>query len=243
MSYTLTKIEELNGGVLATVINDADLLHIKQSGVDKPIAFSSFKTQIPNYGYLSGLFDNSDLNPSYIWSINHAKNTRLIRLTIYNPLGEFQSIPYTIVDANNISVNFGGPIETGDWEYILEFWTGPSGGTYPDPIYALANHNHNMTDPIITPNIESGLTIVEYDLARYGNVISGHVIAKGIVINNYYTWGTINAIPGSLKRFLGVPGNASYYESGFGRIGIDGTIELQFGKANIDTIFVINYII
>jgi hypothetical protein len=242
MSYTLTKVEELNGGVLATVINDADLLHIKQGGVDKPIAFSSFKTQIPNYGYLSGLFDNADLNPSYIWSLNHAKNTRIIRLTLYNPAGEFQSIPYIIVDANNISVNFGGPIETGDWEYILEFWTGASGGAYPDPIYALASQLPITTNPVISGSPQAGLTIVEYTLTRYGRVVSGHVVARATAINTYYNWGTIDLPPSVTRRFLGAPGIASNYETGYGKVLTTGIIQLQFGKANLDTIFDINYI-
>lgn len=134
MAYTQKTIGEFP---LASMVNNPDLIPIEQGGITKRIPFEQLKTVVPNYGYINHNFDSGDLSGNTL-TINHAKNTRLVKVYVVTPAGIVQTIPYTIVDANNVSINFGGDIEAGDWEYLLEYWGGVAAG-YPDPVYALAS--------------------------------------------------------------------------------------------------------
>lgn len=135
MSYLQKTIGEFTPG---TAVNDADLIPYEQGGITKRIPFSTFKGSIPNYGYLTGTFDSTDLSAN-ILTLNHAKNTRAVRLTIYNPAGILMPLLTRIDDSNNVSVDMGGFVEGGDFEYLLEYWTGV-GATYPDPVYQPAGN-------------------------------------------------------------------------------------------------------
>jgi hypothetical protein len=242
-TYTLIKLEELNGGTPAIVINNADILHIKQGGVDKFIPFSSFKSQIPNYAYLAGIFDNTNLDGTYRWTFNHAKNTRNVTLKITNPAGEVQQLPYIIIDSNNIAVDFGGPIETGDWEYLFQYWAGSPTGAYPDTTYALASHNHDGgAITMLNTGRNAAITGITEYFRIDDKMLVGYIIAKSSVAGSLIRYGNTptSAIipPTGIFPFIGTCEDWSY-ESGRGAISNNQHIDLYFGKANTNYHFVI----
>lgn len=78
--------------------------------------------QTGNWNIVVGTFDNADLVAGN-WTYNHAKNTTVVRVVLRNPSGYEQNLAgmLHIVDANNITIEFGGAIDAGDWTYIFEY--------------------------------------------------------------------------------------------------------------------------
>ena len=102
MAYLQKTIGEFT---LGSTVGNADFIPYEQGGVTKRIPFETFKTTIPNYGYLTATFGSGDLSGN-ILTINHAKNTLLAKVIIFTPAGIWQPLPYTIVDANNVQLLF-----------------------------------------------------------------------------------------------------------------------------------------
>lgn len=237
--YVLKKIPELTP---ATSINDADLLVIEQSTGTKNITFANLKASIPNYGYLSDTFTSLSLSGN-ILTINHAKNTRKIRLTIFNPAGISNPYPWYIVDANNVAINFGGIIEGGDWEYLLEFWTGEGTGSYPDPIYEPAITKASII--IDYSSINSQINLLSFNIRRYNDIVIGHI---GINFNNTYVINSLKLV-GALTSFppisdifiSGATASTNIYEPAFMSISGTGNIGVKSGYKNIDHYFNFTY--
>lgn len=236
--YVLKKIPELDP-TLSLV--DTDLLVVETSDGTKSVAFANLKSSIPNYGYLSAVFTSLALSGN-ILTINHAKNTRKIRLTIFNPAGISTPLPWYIVDANNVAINFGGTIEAGDWEYLLEFWTGSGTGSYPDPIYALSGHTH-MGSQVFSAglSVDPEITIIGSYVNIVDRVLVGYIIAKSTVTSTYKRMGQIvipvKAINDITWNFVGVPYLNTAYESAFGIYASDYIMRGRFGKANTNFLF------
>jgi len=69
----------------------------------------------------SGSFTYTDLNGSYVLTITHDLGTELIAsVAVIDPDGVLETINSpTIVGPNTITVDFGGPIATGQWTWIV----------------------------------------------------------------------------------------------------------------------------
>ena len=116
--------KELFDQSLKTTIDDADHIAVGLPGIEggENILGSNLLKQTGNWNIVSGTFTNGDLVGG-IWSYNHAKNTTIIRFTLYTPSGYKESVDglLKIVDADNIDVEFGGSIDAGTWSYIFEY--------------------------------------------------------------------------------------------------------------------------
>lgn len=237
--YVLKKIPELDPAVS---IADTDLLVIESSTGTKNISFANLKSSIPNYGYLSSIFTNLALAGN-ILTINHGKNTRKIRLTIFSPAGISNPYPWYIVDANNVAINFGGSIEAGDWEYLLEFWTGEGTGSYPDPIYEPAITKASIF--IDYSSINSQINLLSFNIRRYNDIVIGHI---GINFNNTYVINSLKLV-GELTSFppisdifiSGATASTNIYEPAFMSISSHGDIGVKSGSKNIDHYFNFTY--
>lgn len=225
--YVLKKIPELDPTLS---IVDTDLLVVETSDGTKSVAFANLKSSIPNYGYLSAVFTSLALSGN-ILTINHAKNTRKIRLTIFNPAGISTPLPWYIVDANNVAINFGGTIEAGDWEYLLEFWTGEGTGSYPDPIYEPAILKEDVT--LIYDSISPDIILKNFQIKRFNNLVLGHIeisFKSSYVINNWRNVGQLN-ISGANVQML-FPGShylTNVYESCALLLDTNGSIQARSG--------------
>lgn len=232
--YVLKKIPELD---VATSIVDADKFVIETATGTKQIDFANLKASIPNYGYLSNVFTSLALSGN-ILTINHAKNTRKIRLTIFNPAGISNPYPWYIVDANNVAINFGGTIEGGDWEYLLEFWTSEGTGSYPDPIYELAIKKESI---VLMQNPGPGITIVSNELKRYNDLIIGYIalnINNDYTVNSWVNVGQLNIAGASADRlFQGSFSQTNVYESASLAIQTIGTLQVRAGYKPLSTCY------
>ena len=116
--------KELFNQSLKTEIDDSDHIAVGLPGVEggENILGSNLKKQMANWNILTETFTNGDLSSGTL-SINHAKNTTIIRITIYTPAGYEENTAgiVKIVDADNVDIEFGGNIDAGDWRYILEY--------------------------------------------------------------------------------------------------------------------------
>ena len=238
--YVLVKIPELTP---ATAIADADLLVIEKTEGTRYITFANLKSSIPNYGYLSGIFTSADLVAN-VGTFTHSKNTRLVKLTIWNPVGVEQKLlqPY-IVDANNIAVDFRGDIEAGDWEYLCEFWVGSGATEYPDPTYELKQTKLEATLNPATKN--AALTILSYNFYQDNNLVNVSLAvstsAAFAETGSGAILGIMSVAPLSPIYFPGAIRKVSFYESAWGLISDTGEIKLFLGKANETYIFNFTY--
>lgn len=243
--YVLKTIPDLPS---ASSISDADKIIISQGGVTKQLDFVNLKGQSSDYGYITGIFHNSDL-VNGILTINHAKNTRVVKCIIYDPSGILAIGALTkIVDENNISIDFGGIggiIESGDWTYLVEFWGAGTSTAYPDPTYALADHNHfSSTNIMNVYGQDASIAMSEGHCYKDDHLIVGFIVAKCSVTNTDKFFGQITGgVPmfGGNWKFSGNPDLASDYESAKGYITQGANVYLNFGKANKNFIFNIIY--
>lgn len=117
-------LKELFNQTLKTELADDDRIATSVPGAEGGynITKQNLLKQSGNWNILTDTFENSDLSSGTL-TINHAKNTTLIRLTLYNPDGyeEMTAGILKITDANNIDIEFGGDIQAGNWVYILEY--------------------------------------------------------------------------------------------------------------------------
>lgn len=88
-------------------------------------------------------FINSNL-VNNVLIIDHGKETLNVDVLIWDNNGNRIPIIPKVVNENRVTVDLGSPID-GTWRYILQYWKDQSIGVYPDPIYALASHNHDGT--------------------------------------------------------------------------------------------------
>ena len=63
-------------------------------------------------------FTNADLTAGVL-SVNHALNTTAVGGFIYDPSGVSEVVPMTIVDANNVTFDFGGAIGAGTFSGVI----------------------------------------------------------------------------------------------------------------------------
>lgn len=221
---------------LGTVINDADLLPYEQGGVTKRIPFEALKANVPNFGHDYQEFDNSDLSGNVL-TINHAKSTLLVELKIYNPAGIRQYIPYTVIDTDNISVDFGGVIDAGTWTYEFNYIGGTNAG-YPDPIYEPAITKGDLV--LDTTSKNAALTIESFTAYQYGNIA---FVAMAIRSTTVFLEAGAGAVVGKLPitcSGLSFPGSITdvpFYETAFGDITNAGIIKIYCGKANKKYVF------
>jgi hypothetical protein len=237
--YTLIKIPELTS---AAVIADADLLVIETSAGTRHIPFSALKGSIPNYGYISDIFTSADLSAN-ILTITHAKNTRKIRITVWDPSGVQQLVTPYIIDVNNIAINFGGDIGGGDWEYLIEYWTAGGSASYPDTTYELAQTKQLLTLNTTTKN--AALTVNSSRVYQDNNLVA---VSLQITTSSVFaetgggaTLGTLSVAPAAVIYFPGAIKKVSYYESAWGYLSNTGEIKLFFGKANETYMFNFTY--
>ena len=116
--------KELHNQTLKTTLDTSDRVAVGipgQNGCNNITAANLLK-QAGNWNIVAGTFDNADLVAG-VWSYNHAKATTAIRFTLRNPAGYEQNLAgmLQVVDANNIAIDFGGAIDSGDWSYIFEY--------------------------------------------------------------------------------------------------------------------------
>lgn len=104
----------------ATNVNDADQFVIVQGGTTKKVEYTYVKSLLTGSDVVTGTFDNADLVAN-VWTLNHAKNTVDVLLFIFDPDGYRQPLIERKVDANNVTVDFGGAI-TGTWSYMFAYW-------------------------------------------------------------------------------------------------------------------------
>jgi len=67
-------------------------------------------------------FDNSDLVDgvtTFVLTINHGLNTENVMVVVRNPSGLSELVSSTVVDANSVTVDFGGAIVAGDWTWFV----------------------------------------------------------------------------------------------------------------------------
>lgn len=226
MAYTQKTIPEFTAGI---TLNDADLIPYSQGGVTKRIPFGSFKTTIPNLGYIHLTFTSADLSANTL-TINHAKNTRIVKLFVYNPGGQYQPVQPTIIDSNNVSINFGGDIEAGDWEYILEYWAAAASAIYPDPIYEPA-----IIEGVLTPDYTGAalsINVISVYAYRYGSLcfVNMAVATKSTsVIGATTKVCTLPNGPNNTRTFTGGMNDTTRYGSAMGFIQSDGDIYVIMG--------------
>ena len=227
--YILKTIPELDP---ATSIEDTDSLVVEKSTGTKKVPFANLKSSIPNYGYLYNVFTSLALSGNTL-TINHAKDTRKIRLTVFNPAGISTPLPWYIIDSNNVAINFGGTIEAGDWYYLLEFWTGNSGGEYPDPIYEPAITKSTPTLDQTTKS--SQITISQFLSRQYGDIVVCNLRVEALstyVVNSSVVCGIISVNPGqNIWRFAGSMESTTNYESAYGFVQNNGEIRVRMGKS------------
>ena len=116
--------KELFNQTIKTTLNSSDRVAVGipgQIGCDNITAANMLK-QTGNWNIIADTFTNADLVAGTL-TINHAKNTLLVRMVLRNPGGYEQNLAgmLHIVDTNNVDIEFGGDIEAGDWTYILEY--------------------------------------------------------------------------------------------------------------------------
>lgn len=87
------------------------------------ILFSNLAKQVNSKYIVYGTFTNADLVAG-VWTLNHAKNTQYVIFFLRNPDGYEQSLAgmLRIVDANNIEIDFGGSIDSGNWSYLMLYF-------------------------------------------------------------------------------------------------------------------------
>lgn len=237
--YVLKKIPELD---LATSIAGTDKLVIETATGTKQVSFDNLKASIPNYGYLSGTFTSLALSGN-ILTINHAKNSRKIRLTIFNPAGISNPYPWYIIDSNNVAINFGGIIEGGDWEYLLEFWTGDGAGSYPDPIYEPAITKAGVV--LDYSRISSQINLLSYGIKRYNDLVVGCIsvnFKNTYVLNSLKLVGSLTSFAPIADTFIpGATNLTNIYQSAYMSINSVGDIGVMAGYKNIDYHFNFSY--
>lgn len=66
------------------------------------------------------VFDNSDLS-SGVLSVNHGKGTEDVEFNLKTPAGVIYnaSVTFAVTDDDNVTVDFGGEIDSGNWILTL----------------------------------------------------------------------------------------------------------------------------
>jgi hypothetical protein len=238
--YVLIKIPELTA---TTAIADIDLLVIETATGTRSTTYANLKSSIPNYGYLYGIFTSADLIAN-VFTVNHLKGTRLVKLTIWDPAGiEQRNLQPYLIDANNIAADFGGTIGGGDWEYLCEFWVGSGATSYPDPIYEPAQTQGNLILNTTTKN--SAITVIDYNAYQEDNmVICSLRLSSTAVFSETGSGAVVGVLPQSPSDSWSFPGaikKVSFYESAYGEISAAGEIKVFLGKANETYLFNFSY--
>ena len=144
--------------------------------------------------------------------------------------------------SNNISVNFGGNIESGYWSYLFEYWGGASSG-YPDPIYEPAITKGALT--FDTTGKNAALTIGSSSFYRYGNLVIGKMVitttSKFLETGSGALVGILPLVPTSTWQFVGAITKVAFYESACGYVSTSGQVFIYMGKENETYIFNIQF--
>ncbi len=68
----------------------------------------------------TGTFESTDLDASYVLTITHSLNSELVTgVTIIDPDDKLDIVSFTIVDADTVTVDFGGAIGSGTFTWIV----------------------------------------------------------------------------------------------------------------------------
>lgn len=104
----------------AALVRDEKFVVISQ-GITKQFPVTLLNELLQQGSYISGTFNPSDVVDG-ILTLNHGLNTDKVVVFITNPQGENQWVPWKKVDANTITVNFGGAPDDGDSQFIILYW-------------------------------------------------------------------------------------------------------------------------
>lgn len=105
----------------ATVLVRDEKFLVVQQGVTKALPLTLLNELLTQGSYIDGTFTENDVVDG-ILTLNHGLNTDKVVVFITNPAGENQWVPWKKADSNTITINFGGPPDTGTSTFIILYW-------------------------------------------------------------------------------------------------------------------------
>jgi len=178
---------------LATQLLRDEKFIVVQDGTTKQLGIEYLSELLTQASYIEDTFSDSDVievsGTGWILNLNHGLNTTRVVAFIKNPAGENQWLAWSTIDANNVRINFGGPVEAGTWSYILLHWS--AGSSFNEqtlfktinigPWNILANQTKSIDHGLDYTKIVSITGII---FGNYVTVIAGvnHTNVRRIVI-------------------------------------------------------------
>lgn len=250
----MAEFDVVKGSLLpaAAVVNNGDNFFCIQGGVTKILPFAVVSSLLAQGSVYNGTFTNSNLVDGVL-TINHELDVDNALAFVFDPAGEFQpNVPYTRVDNDNLSINFGGPgssITAGTWKYMILFWKGSVAAAYPDPTYALATQIP-VASAVAFSTVDGagGFTVLASSFDQYGALVSGSLKFTSAYgdsterrIGNITT---VGARPFAQKEINGNSKTITDYEGGVtGYVDTDGDIFVATGKGGKTYSLSFNYIV
>lgn len=105
----------------ATMLLRDEQFLVIQGGVTKILPIPLLNELLTQGSYLSGIFTDADVVDGVL-TLNHGLNTTRVVVFISDPNGENEWVRWKKQDANTITINFGGPVAEGNYEYIILYW-------------------------------------------------------------------------------------------------------------------------